>query len=287
MAKRSKLDALISLLDDPDQFIFDQIKGEILQFGNDIVPILEEKWEKSYDQNIQSRVENLIHRIQISDVGAQLMRWKKEEGSYLDAAIIIAKYQYPDLDEGRVRDFIDQLTQDIWIELNPNYTAMEKAGIINKIFFSIYGFKGNKNDYYHPKNAYINQVLDSRRGSPISLAIIYLEIAERLKIPIYGVNLPEHFVLAYADLPLPFGDKNDPDNILFYINLFNQGSFFQMEDIDEFLEQLKLEVKSHFYLPCSKVDVVNRLINNLIYSYNQIKEEDKVNDLLDIRKNLL
>jgi len=287
MAERSKLDALMSLLDDPDQYIYDQIKGELIQFGNDIVPILEEKWEKSADQKVQNRVENLIHKIQISNVGAQLMQWKKEDESYLDASIIIAKYQYPDLDERRIRDFVDQLTQDIWIELNPNYTAMEKAGIINKIFFSIYGFRGNKSDFYHPKNAYINQVLDSRRGSPISLAILYLEIAERLKIPVYGVNLPEHFVLAYADLPLPFGDRNDPENILFYINLFNQGSFFQMEDIEEFLQQLKLEVKSDFYLPCTKLEVVNRLINNLIFSYNQIEDEEKVNDLLDIRKNLL
>lgn len=286
MAKRSKLDALISLLDDPDQFVFDQIKGEILLFGNEIVPILEEKWEKAFDQKIQSRVENLIHRIQISEVGSQLMQWKLNDGSYLDASIIIAKYQYPDLDEERVRSFVDQLTQDIWIEMNPNYTALEKAGIINKIFFSIYGFRGNKNDYYHPKNAYINQVLDCRRGSPISLAILYLEIAQRLKIPVYGVNLPEHFVLAYTDLPLPFGDRNDPENILFYINLFNQGSFFQLEDIEEFLEQLKLEVKAEYYLPCTKLDVVNRLINNLIYSYSQNKEEEKVNDLLDIRKNL-
>lgn len=287
MTERSKLDALISLLDDPDQYVFDQIKGELIRLGYDVVPILEEKWEKSFDRKIQSRVENLIHKIQISEVGAQLMQWKKDDASYLDAAIILAKYQYPDLDEARVRDFIDQLTQDIWIELNPNYTAMEKAGVINKVFFSIYGFKGNKNDFHHPKNAYINQVLDSRRGSPISLAILYLEISERLKIPVYGVNLPEHFVLAYADLPLPFGDRNDPENILFYINLFNQGSFFQMEDIEEFLTQLKLEFKSDFYLPCTKLDVVNRLINNLIFSYNQLEDEEKVNDLLDIRKNLL
>lgn len=287
MKERSKLDALMSLLDDPDQFIFDQIKGELLLFGNDIVPILEEKWEKSYDQKVQSRVENLIHKIQISEVGAQLMNWKKNDESYLDAAIILAKYQFPDLDEDRIRVFVDQLTQDIWIELNHNYTALEKAGIINKVFFSIYGFKGNKNDFHHPKNAYINQVLDSRKGSPISLAVLYLEIAHRLKIPIYGVNLPEHFVLAYADLPLPFGDRNDPENILFYINLFNEGSFFQFEDIEEFLEQLNIEMKADFYLPCTKLDVVNRLINNLIFSYNQTNEEEKVNDLLDIRKNLL
>lgn len=287
MGENSKLIALVSLLDDPDQQIFDQIKSELINYGNAIVPILEDKWEKSFDQKIQSRLENLIHKIQLSNVGAQLLDWKKNDDSYLDAAIIIAKYQYPELDEARVRDFVDQLSQDIWIELNPNYTAMEKASIINKVFFSIYGFRGNKNDFHNPRNAYINQVLDCRKGSPISLAIIFLEVASRLKIPIYGVNLPEHFVLAYADLPLPFGDENDPDNILFYINLFNQGSFFQLEDIEEFLVQLKMESKPEFYLPCSKLEVVKRLMSNLIYSYHQVKDEEKVNDLLDLRKNLL
>ena len=277
----------MSLLDDPDQFVYDQIKGELIRFGNDIVPLLEDRWEKSFNRKVQGRLENLIHKIQVSNVGAQLHDWKVNDGSYLDAAIIIAKYQYPELDENRIREFVDQLTQDIWIELNPNYTAMEKAGVINKVFFSIYGFRGNKNDFHHPKNAYINHVLHSRKGSPISLAILYLEIAQRLKVPVYGVNLPEHFVLAYTDLPLPFGDENDPNNILFYINLFNQGSFFQMEDIEEFLKQLKLEVKAQFYLPCSKVEVIKRLINNLIYAYNQKEESEKVNDLLDIRKNII
>lgn len=277
----------MSLLDDPDQQIYDQIKGELISFGNSIVPILEERWEKSYDKKLQGRLENLIHKIQLSNVGAMLMDWKKMDGSYLEASIIIAKYQYPELNEQAIHDFVDQLTQDIWIELNPNYTAMEKAGVINKVFFSIYGFHGNKEDFHQPKNAYINQVLERRKGSPISLAILYLEIAHRLKVPVYGVNLPEHFVLAYTDLPLPFGDRRDPNNILFYINLFNQGSYFQMEDIEEFLSQLKLEVKSEFYLPCSKLEVVKRLINNLIYAYHQNKDEERVNDLLDLRKNLL
>lgn len=277
----------MNLLDDPDQGIYDQIKGELINFGNEIVPLLEERWEKSYDKQLQGRLENLIHKIQLSNVGAKLLDWKKSDGSYLDAAIAIANFQYPELDEFRVRDFVDQLTQDIWIELNPNYTAMEKAGVINKVFFSIYGFRGNKNDFHNPRNAFINQVLDSRKGSPISLAILYLEIAERLRVPIYGVNLPEHFVLAYADLPLPFGDARDPNNILFYINLFNQGSFFQLEDIEEFLSQLELEVKSDFYLPCSKLEVVIRLINNLIFAYHKNDDEERVNDLLDLRKNLL
>lgn len=287
MEDQSKLNALMSLLDDPDQQIYNQIKGELINYGNAIVPFLEKKWESSPNQRIQNRLENLIHKIQLSNVGAQLMQWKKTDGGYLDAAIILAKYQYPDLDEHKVRDFVDQLTQDIWIELNHDYTAMEKAGIINKVFFSIYGFSGNKEQYHHPRNAFINQVLDSRKGNPVSLAILYLEIAERLKIPIYGVNLPEHFVLAYADLPLPYGDRNDPNNILFYINLFNQGTYFQRSDIEDFLAQLKLEARAEFYLPCTKLQVVQRLMNNLIYCYHQANDEAKVDDLLDLRKNLL
>lgn len=287
MENHEKIEALINLLDDPDESIFLQVESELMSLGGQIVPLLESHWEKSFDAALQHRIEQIIHKLQVEYVKSALKEWKEsEEQNLLEAAIIITKYQYADIDESKIHEFVDQLTQDIWIELNAEYTAMEKAGVLNKIFFEIYGFSGNKKNFHSPRNCYINNVLESRKGSPISLSLLYLEIAKRLKIPIYGVNLPEHFVLAYTQLPIPFVDLKDKENILFYINLFNKGSFFQYNDIEQFLKQLKVEIREEFYLPCDSLTVVKRLINNLIFCYSKSAYDDKVKDLIEIRKSL-
>ena len=280
MNQPDKIDALINLLDDPDQKVFDQVSKELLQYGDAIVPTLESAWENSFNALLQNRIESIIHQIQFNQAISALKHWKEgEEKNLLEAAIIIASYQYTDLDKDFINNFVDQLTKDIWIELNANYTAMENVGVINKMLFDVYGFSGNKKNFHSPRNSFINNVIETRKGNPISLSILYLELAERLKLPIYGINLAEHFVLSYTDLPLPFIDKVNKENILFYINPFNKGTLFQYNDIETFLNQLKIENQEKFYLPCDRLTVINRLLNNLIFCYNKSGYGDKVEEI--------
>ena len=280
MVNTEKVSALINLLDDPDQHVFSQVSEELQGIGASIVPSLEEAWENSFNAVLQERIEQVIHQIQFQSVVRDLKEWKlNPTPNLLDAAVIIAHYQYSDLDKKFIYNFIDQLTQDIWIELNASYTALEKVGIMNKVFFEIYGFSGNKKNYYSPRNSYINNVLEARIGNPISLSLVYLEVAQRLKLPIYGVNLAEHFVLAYTALPLEFLDTVNKESVLFYINPFNKGTIFQYKDIEQFLMQLKLDVQEKFYLPCDQLTVVNRLLNNLIFCYNKAGYKDKVEEI--------
>jgi regulator of sirC expression with transglutaminase-like and TPR domain len=280
MDSSQNISALINLLDDPDQTIFSQVSEELMRLGPPIVPQLENAWENSFNAILQARIEQIIHQIQFQGVRKDLSAWHKNpEGSLLDASIIIANYQYSDLNISYIHDFVNQLTQDIWIELNPNYTAMEKVGIMNKVFFEIYGFGGNKKNFHSPRNSYINNVLESKKGSPISLSILYLEVAHRLKLPVYGVNLAEHFILAYTEIPINFLDEVQKENVLFYINPFNKGTLFQYSDIEVFVKQLKLDMQEKFFLPCTPLTTVNRLLNSLIYCYNKSGYDDKVEEL--------
>ena len=288
MVNAEKITALINLLDDPDQHVFSQVSEELQGIGPSVVPSLEEAWENSFNAVLQERIEQVIHQIQFQNVVRDLKDWKKDPSSnLLDAAVIIAHYQYADLDRSFIYNFIDQLTQDIWIEMNANYTALEKVGIMNKIFFEIYGFSGNKKNYYSPRNSYINNVLEARMGNPISLSLVYLEVAQRLKLPIYGINLAEHFVLAYTELPIEYLETVNKDSILFYINPFNKGTIFQYKDIEQFLSQLKLDVQEKFYLPCDQLTVVNRLLNNLIFCYNKAGYKDKVEEIKILKNCIL
>jgi regulator of sirC expression with transglutaminase-like and TPR domain len=278
----SELNALISLLDDPDEVIYEQISGQILSQGTTIVAELELAWESSKSVLQQQRIENLIQKIQFSATSDALTHWIESGGSdLLEGALIIARYQFPDLNEKKIYSYIDQLKQDIWLELNPNLTALEQVRVINHILFEVHQFVGNTNDFHHPNNSFINMVLESKRGNPLSLSIIYAILAQKLSMPIYGVNLPQHFILAYMGGENTFGlydlDKNK--EVLFYINAFSKGTIFNRNEVESYLQQLNLKANENYFYPCNNIEMIKRMINNLIFSFEKMGNEKKSNDM--------
>lgn len=282
---KNQVHALISLLDDPDELVYSQIKDKLLSMGADVIPVLESAWENSFDSVLQQRIEGIIHRIQFDNMRRSLREWSlPEQQDLLTGALLVARYQYPDLDEAHIRKHIEQIKQDIWLELNNNLTPLEKVRVINHILFDVHGFSANTTNYHAPQNSYINNVLETKKGNPVSLSIIYAVIAQDLRIPIYGVNLPEHFILAYVDNSPGFSlDSDNTDRVLFYINPFSRGAPVNKKEIDAFLRQQRLEHKPEFFTPCSNLMIVRRLMNNLIMSYEKLGYPTKVDELRQLR----
>lgn len=279
---KNELSALISLLDDPDEKIFQEIREKIKSIGSEVIPLLENAWETSFDSLLQNRVENLIHTIQFESINQDLSIWAQAGGhDLLSGVLLIARYQYPDLNEKKVRAHIDQMRSDVWLELNANLTALEKVRVINHIVFDVHGFSGNTQNFHAPQNSYINNVLESKKGNPLSLSILYTIIAQGLNIPIFGVNLPEHFILAYVEesTHLPILAGNPSPKVIFYINPFSKGSAFSYKEIDSFLKQLKLDPDKMYYEPCSNIDMISRLIRNLIFSFEKLGYPDKSKEM--------
>jgi regulator of sirC expression with transglutaminase-like and TPR domain len=281
MLKEQELNALISLLDDPDESVFNEIQTKLLSLGHNVIPLLENAWENSFDSMLQGRIENIIHKIQFDNIEGQLLHWvQNEQQSLLKGILLVARYQYPDLDEKKILKQIEQIKQDVWLELNNNLTALEKVRVINHILFDVHGFGGNTTNYHAPQNSYLNNVLESKKGNPLSLSILYLIISQDLSIPIYGVNLPEHFVLAYIDEESQFPVYNEtPNKVLFYINPFSKGAVFSSKEIDAFLKQLKLPLEQTYYEPCQNVDIIKRVFRNLILAYEKLGYPSKVKEI--------
>src|SRR5690606_22333738 len=107
--------------------------------------------------------------------------------------------QYPDLDEQKIINQLEDIKRDIWMQMVYDMSAVEKVKLINHILYGVHGFAGNTANHQDPQNSYLSQVLETRKGNQILLAVIYSIIAQKLDIPIYGVNLPQHFILAYVD----------------------------------------------------------------------------------------
>ncbi|MCO4293438.1 transglutaminase-like domain-containing protein [Solitalea sp. MAHUQ-68] len=284
MIDKNELKSLVKLLDDPDQEVFEHIKNKLVSFGPEIIGYLEDVWQQSLDVLLQERIENIVHKIQFDEVKRELELWIIG-GAFdlLSGVLAINKYQYPDLDEQRLHNQIEDIKRDVWLQLGYEMSPLEKVKVLNHVFFHIHGFSGNTVNHQDPQNSYINLVLESKKGNQISLAIIYSLIAQKLDIPIYGVNLPQHFILAYVDeneTVLPGFDATN--GVIFYINPFNKGFIFGRKDVDFFLKQLKIEQRDEYYQPCSNIEIIKRILRNLISAYNKLGYLDKVEELEEL-----
>lgn len=281
MSSENEIHALIKLIDDPDEDIYSQIRDRIVSLGSPVVPVLERAWETDdLGDLFRNRIEDILHTIHLDVTYQRLKTWFEEGGEdLLEGALIVSRYRYPELDEHRVKSKLAALRQDIWLELNDNLTAFEKVRVFNHIFFQTHGYRGNKRNYHAPQNSYINEVLDSKKGNPLSLAIIYQVLAEELDLPLRGVNLPNHFVLAWTDTtgvsPGLLGHKG----VLFYVNAFSQGDILGKNEINEFLKKLNLPAQESFFEPCGNIDMIRRLLNNLLNSYQKQQDPDRAEDM--------
>ena len=206
--------------------------------------------------------------------------WKKLNSRNLyQGLIVLAKFQYPRLDLRNVSDIINKIRQDLWLEINDNLTALEKVRIINHLFFDVYNFKGDSQDYYAPENSFINDVLMRRKGNPLNLSAIYSIIAQSVNIPIYGVSMPRNYMLVYVEKlysqSVEFVDTGD---VLFYINPFNRGEIHSINDIKNYIRRIKLEPKNDYFLPCSNVITLQRSVSNIIGIYEKLGDEAKTED---------
>lgn len=281
MENSKEISALVKLLDDPDPEIYQHIEKRLLEYGSEVIHFLENAWEQSLDSLLQERIENIVHQIQFSSVKEDLNLWY-HSGAFdlLQGALVLNRYQYPDLDEQKVIIQLEEIKREIWLGLQYEMSSIEKIKLINHVLYNVYGFSGNTKNHNDPQNSYISQVLESKKGNQISLAIIYATIAQKLDIPVYGVNLPQHFILGYIDE----SKREDHEfGVLFYINAFNKGAIFGKHDVDQFLRQLNLDPLPGFYAPCSNVEILRRIIRNLISAYENLGSADKVNELKQLQ----
>ncbi|MDB4162078.1 transglutaminase-like domain-containing protein [Bacteroidia bacterium] len=286
-----ELESMLYLLDDTDHRVVEHIESQIIELGVSAIPLIEARCILEGNPNRLDRMLFLIKRIQEQSLAEELKQWMKtEEQDLLDGLLIINKLKDSSVSRQSIDVQLDKIKLDAWLELNYDLTSFEKVKILNHIFFDVHKFKGDTEAYHHSDNSFISSVLERKTGNPISLAIIYSLVAQRLNIPVYGVNLPQHFILGYVkdfDWPplLMFNDPSASSNeqggdILFYINPFNSGLIFNHDNIHKFLKQLKLEPKEDYFKACSNTDILLRVLRNLEVSY---AKENKSNKLAQVK----
>jgi regulator of sirC expression with transglutaminase-like and TPR domain len=284
-----EIEAMLYLLDDTDVEIVDQIENKLLDMGSSILPILEEHWQSDNLTVLHhERIFSILHKIKSSKILEEIVNWKSQaDSTVIKGAFLIAKAFNPNVEYKSIENEIESLRMDVWIQLQNNLSAWERIRVLNDVFFQKYKYQGNREDYHSKNNSLIDEVIKNKKGSPVSLSILYLSVAQRLNLPVFGVNLPQHFVMAFmpSDFEESTGDfsekyeLNKEDFIgepLFYIDAFSEGLPFDKDRLETFLEEVKIKPQSQFYYPCNNLEIIQRIVRNLKYSFNQKGDEEKI-----------
>lgn len=274
----NELKALLKLLDDTDKDVMPIVEKNLHRRGVDIIPQLERKWESSHDEFTQQRIENIIHEIQFTNVKKKLANWiNSENDDLLEGSLIISQYQYPEIKTGTLRRKLDVLCNDLADELCEYITPMEKVKVINHILFKVHKFLSPtfRENMLNPQNAYLGSMFQNRKGNATSLGILYAIVAQKNNLPLYGVNLPRNFILAFmAD----HKSKRERD-VFFYVNPYNKGTVLGKREIDYFLAQNKLTPNKAFYTPCSNKETIKRQLIDILLSYEKLSYSEKIHDI--------
>jgi len=283
----SELVALIRLLDDPAPAIADSVNKRLLERGTEALPGLQEVWKKTLDPLLQNRLSELIQRIQFSSTFHELKKWKEgEQHDLLKASFYIAKNQHISLELTDLQKEINNIKNDLNDELLANLTPLEKIKLINHVLFDIHGFTRNTSNYYAAQNSYINDVLQQKKGNALSLGIVYLIIANSVGIPLYGVDFPVDFILAYVDAPtgnLALHEVREKD-VLFYINPNLNGTVFGRRELDYHLTRNRFDRKIEYYHACGNIRTIELLISNLVNAYEQVAAIERAKNLKKLQK---
>ena len=268
----NELHALVSLLDDSDREVKSHVIDKLISIGHPVIPFLEKKWEESFNPAIQKEIEDLVHKLQFSQLKERLIDWKSSpEQDLLTGLWIINTYQYPDLEFEKLNADMHQIYFEVWTAFKNDLLPYEQVRIINGVLFNSLRFSANTKNFHSPGNSMLSNVLETKKGNPISLCAIYLLVAKKLGLPIYGVNLPNLFVLTYKS-----------SDASFYINAFNKGLIFSRKDIVNYLEHLKIESREVFFEPCSNQDIITRTLRNLIVAFEKLGEIEKTGEIREL-----
>ncbi len=267
-----ELDALVSLLDEPNEEMFIEIRQKVLSYGNLAIPLLEEAWVNTMGIVDSDRIEGVIDEIQQNDFIDKFRNWiVTSDGNILDGLMIISSFYDPEYEKGKYLEKFDKLYRETWLELNDDLTALEKIKVINHVIYRVHSFTTKLGDDFGSDTFFINKVLDTKKGNSLSMGIIYIAIAQKLGIPVFGVSLPSHFVLSYMDDFIDIKLPNDysEDEVLFYLNPANNGAIFTHNEISHYLQQANIKSHEEYFKPCSNLKVMKRLIEELILSFEK------------------
>jgi regulator of sirC expression with transglutaminase-like and TPR domain len=285
METNTEITALFHLIDDPDEEVFNAISQKIVDYGKPIIPNLEHLWETTPDEGVQSRIELLIHRLHFRDLAEDIRQWSiSGHHDLMLGALLVCKFQYPELTTTPVMQEIEKVRRNIWLELNNYLTPLEQVNIVTSILYSYYGLKGGETNYKEPNEFLLHKTLEAKRGNQISNGILYLLLCELLDIPIKAINIPKQFIVAY--FKPGYSDENLPNpihKIEFFIDPAS-GQVFTHQDVESYFKRTSIPPVGNYFKPQSNKKVIQQLLEEFSKCFDNEKEKYKLVELIELAR---
>ena len=199
----------------------------------------------------------------------QIVSGPDEDISLAEAALLIAGHGYPDLNVAAYLSRIEELAYNLRLRIAEDESIPDRISALNQFLFGDLGFGPNSEDYYDPRNSFLNEVLERRTGIPITLSVIYLELGRKIGLPLQGVSFPGHFLVKCA---VPEGAV--------VLDPYSGGASLDLQDLQKRLRDVRggevsRAIVAELLISATNKEIIVRLLRNLKAIYLREHNLDK------------
>lgn len=281
---------IIYLLEDEDPEVYAAIMEKLVDEG-EAFNILYEKAERELDltELVEERLDWVARKIQYHQLSIAFEKWASvESDNLLKGLILVASYAYQTkIDERKLLQRLETIAEDIEMEMSITQSASKNINYFNRVFFKIHHFSIIAQQEVSPQYFCINLVLAQRKGEALLISLVYLVIAQMLKLPVEGVILPDYLILSYLKPHFKKGQQHNSQSVQFYINPVKKGVMFSAKEIREYLEEEGVPIRRSYFYPSNNRLLLIHLIEALQVVYRQSREEDRSDELEVIKASIM
>jgi regulator of sirC expression with transglutaminase-like and TPR domain len=282
MEQTNEISALLNLIDDPDEEVFGAVTAKIIGYGRIIIPNLEHLWENTLNEEIQDRIELIIHRLHYKDLTDDFQGWNVSgHHDLLVGSLLAAKFQFPELSTSPVLQEVEKLRRNIWLELNNYLTPLEQLRIVTGILYGYYGLKGTELTYDNVNDFLLHKTLEIKKGNQISNGVLYLILCDLLDIPVKAINIPKQFVLAYFKTGISDNLDQSYSKIEFFLDP-SSGQVFSHKDIESYFKRISVPPVQSYFRPLTNKQVIQNLLEEMAKCFTDEKVQYKNAELLQL-----
>ena len=263
MDSNREIHALLNLIDDPDEEVYLTVEQRLMSYGSPVIPQLEDLWENTISEAVQERIEMIIHRIHFIDLKNELVQWRDGDRDLLHGALLVAKYQYPELQTIKALQEIEKMRRNLWLEMNNFITPIEQVKIFESILYNYYKLQGSEINYSKKEDFAIHKVIERKKGNAITNGILYIVLAQLLDLPIKAIRIPKQFVLGYFSMAALFNESFDQGSAAEKIKFFidpNSGTAFSHKDVEQYFKRINVPPVNSYFKPLTNTGIIRSLL---------------------------
>ncbi len=284
--KNSEIKALIRLLEDPNQEVFESVSKKLKEYGKDTLPFLEASLGLTDNEIMNARLQELISELEAFSFYADFEKWVSdfENKPLIEGLFYINALFYSDTKLDEFKSNFEKLRKAIWLELNDNLTGFEAIKIVNHCLyfqecFIVEKTKSDNLSFHFPETLFFD-----KKSSPFAFVGVYSALSQSLNLPVQPIYMPGLLLLAYENgsiAKLAYG--NDAGNVLFYINPYDKGGFLGRKALDYVVRKRNIEALPKHYNSIDNLQFIYLYLEYLKYNVTQSNAlTDKVERLLEI-----